>query len=97
MQSANKKSIGNWRKICNSGGNEKEHDKKTAAQAPVKSKANGKWSSSVFQQSQILLNASIVDAQELVGAGCHVNRVGLALGSFLVHETVYRVIFRLCF
>ena len=39
----------------------------------------------------------IVDAQELVGSGCHVDQIRLALGSFLVHETVHRVILWLCF
>ena len=50
-----------------------------------------------LQRCQIFFYSAIVDAQELVGAGCHVNQIGFALGSFLVHETVYRVILGLCF
>ena len=34
----------------------------------------------------------IVDAEELVGSSCHVNQIRLSLGSFLIHETVHRVI-----
>lgn len=45
-----------------------------------------------FQGGQILLHAGVIDAQELVGASCHVNQVGLTLGAFLVHELVHRII-----
>ena len=38
-----------------------------------------------------------MDAQELVGTRYHVNQVWFALGTFLVHEAVYRVISGLCF
>lgn len=50
----------------------------------------------VLQRSQILLYPATVDTQELVGSGSHVDQVRLALGAFLVHETVHRVILRLC-
>lgn len=41
-KSANKKSIGNREKFAGPGGDEKEYNKKTAAQAPVKLKEYGR-------------------------------------------------------
>lgn len=35
------------------------------------------------------LHISVVDAQELVGGGHHIDTVGFALGTFLVHELVH--------
>ncbi len=49
----------------------------------------------VLQSSQILLHPAVVNTQEFVGPGGHVDQVGLALGTFLVHELVHRVILRL--
>ena len=47
-----------------------------------------------FEAVQVLLHGSIVNAQELVGGGHHVDTVGLALGAFPVHELVHRLIGR---
>ena len=46
----------------------------------------------MFQRIQVGFHRSIVDAQELVGGGHHVDTVGLALRAFLVHELVDRLI-----
>ena len=35
---------------------------------------------------------SVVDAQKLVGTGGHVDQIGLALGTLLVHELIHRII-----
>ena len=48
--------------------------------------------SDVLHGFQIGFHCSIVDPQELVGGGHHVNAVGLAFGAFLVHELVDRFI-----
>lgn len=45
-----------------------------------------------FETVQMPLHGGIVDTQELVGRGHHVDAVGLALGAFPVHELVHRVI-----
>lgn len=42
----------------------------------------------------MLLHGGVVDAQELVGGGHHVDAIGLTLGAFLVHELVHRLIGR---
>lgn len=39
-----------------------------------------------LQRCQVFFYFAIVDTQELVGSGCHVNQVRLALSSFLVYE-----------
>ena len=41
-----------------------------------------------------LFHTSIVDAQELVLRGCHVDKIRLALAAFLVEELVHRLIYR---
>ena len=46
----------------------------------------------MFQRIQVGFHRSIVNAQELVGGGHHVDTVGLALRTFLVHELVDRLI-----
>ena len=46
----------------------------------------------VLQRIQIGFHRGVVDAQELVGGGHHVDTVGLALRAFLVHELVDRLI-----
>ena len=46
----------------------------------------------MFQRIQVGFHRSIVDAQELVGGGHHVDTVGLALRAFLIHELVDRLI-----
>ena len=46
----------------------------------------------VFQGIQVGFHRSIVDAQELVGGGYHVDTVWLAFRAFLVHELVDRFI-----
>ena len=38
------------------------------------------------------LHGGVVDAQELVGGGHHVDAVRLALGAFPIHELVHRLI-----
>jgi len=50
------------------------------------------WSIGGFQRCQIFFDPTVVDAQEFVGTRCHVDQVGLTLGSFLVYELVDRVI-----
>ena len=47
-----------------------------------------------FETIQILLHGGVVNAQELVGGGHHVDAVGLALGTFPVHELIHRLIVR---
>ena len=44
-----------------------------------------------FETVQILLHGGVVDAQELVGRGHHVDTIRLALGTFPVHELVHRL------
>ena len=39
----------------------------------------------------MLLHGGVVDAQELVGGGHHVDAVRLTLGTFLIHELVHRI------
>ena len=43
---------------------------------------------------QTFFHTSIVDAQELVLSGGHVDKVRLALGAFLIEKLVYRLICR---
>ena len=43
---------------------------------------------------QICIYLSIVDSQELVGSGSHVDVIGLTLCTLLVHEGIDRVIYR---
>ncbi len=47
-----------------------------------------------FQRSQIRVHTSIVDAEELVSPGSHVDVVGLPLGSLLVHKSIDRIVRR---
>lgn len=47
-----------------------------------------------FEAVQVLFHGGIVDAQELVGGGHHVNAVGFALGAFLTHKLGHRIISR---
>ncbi len=42
----------------------------------------------------MLLHGGVVDAQELVGRGYHVDAIGLALSALPVHELVHRLIGR---
>ena len=46
----------------------------------------------VFQGIQVGFHRSVVDTQELICGGHHVDTVGLAFGAFLVHELVDRLI-----
>ena len=41
-----------------------------------------------------LFHTGIVDAQELVLRGCHVDKIRLALAAFLIEELVHRLIRR---
>ena len=41
-----------------------------------------------------LFHTGIVDAQELVLRGCHVDKIRLALAAFLIEELVHRLIYR---
>ena len=41
-----------------------------------------------FETVQVLLHGGVVDAQELVGGGHHVDAVRFALGALSVHELV---------
>ncbi len=41
-----------------------------------------------------MFHSGIVDAQELVGGSQHVDTVRLALGTFLVHELIHRLLSR---
>ena len=41
-----------------------------------------------------LFHAGVIDAQELVLRGSHVDEIRLALGAFLIEELVYRLICR---
>ena len=50
---------------------------------------------SLFQGSQILFNLAVVDSQEFVSTSSHVNKIGLALGTLLVHELIHGVVLRL--
>ena len=54
-KSANKKSIENWEKFAASGGGKREHDKKTAAQAPVKTKEYGSGQSALSSETRYSL------------------------------------------
>lgn len=47
-----------------------------------------------FETALILLRGGVVDAQELVGRGHHVDAVGPALSTFLIHKLVHRIIGR---
>lgn len=53
----------------------------TAASRYFMAKSGG-----VFQRLQIGFHSGVVDPQEFVGGGHHVDAVGLAFGAFLVHE-----------
>ena len=46
----------------------------------------------MFQGIQVGFHRSVVDTQELICGGHHVDTVGLAFGAFLVHELVDRLI-----
>ena len=46
----------------------------------------------MLQGIQVGFHRSVVDAQELIGGGHHVDTVWLAFGSFFVHELVDRLI-----
>ena len=46
----------------------------------------------VFQRIQVGFHRGVVDAQELVCGGHHVDTVGFAFRAFLVHELVDRLI-----
>ena len=61
----------------------------TAASRYFMSKSGGE-----FQRLQIGFHSGVVDPQEFVGGGHHVDAVGLALGAFPVHELVDRFIQR---
>ena len=39
-------------------------------------------------------HAGVVNAQELVLRGCHVDKIRLALAAFLIEELVHRLIYR---
>ena len=41
-----------------------------------------------------LFHTGIVDAQELVLRGCHVDKIRLALAAFLIEELLHRLIYR---
>ena len=43
--------------------------------------------------TQALFDFAIVDAEELIRSGCHINIIRLSLGSLFDKETVYRVVF----
>ena len=47
-----------------------------------------------FETVQMLLHGGVVDSQELVGRGYHVDAIGLALSALPVHELVHRLIGR---
>ena len=43
---------------------------------------------------QVVFHGGVINAQELVGRSHHVNAVGLALGTLLIHELIDRFILR---
>lgn len=45
-----------------------------------------------FHRVQIRIDPPIVNAQELVGARCHVDVIGFALGSLFVQKLIHKVI-----
>lgn len=45
-----------------------------------------------LQRSQIFFYPAVVNAQELISSGGHVNQVGLALSALFVHELVHGAI-----
>ncbi len=45
-----------------------------------------------FETIQMLFHSGVVNAQEFVGGGHHVNTIGLSLSTFLIHELVHRLI-----
>ena len=45
-----------------------------------------------FEIFKIFLDASIVDAQEFVSSGSHVDIVRFSLRAFLVHEQIDRIV-----
>jgi len=47
-----------------------------------------------FETVQMLLHSGIVNAQEFVGRGHHVDAIGLTLGAFPVHELVHWLVSR---
>ena len=47
-----------------------------------------------ISRKEALLHAGVVDTQELILGGGHVNEVRLTLGAFLVQELVYRLVSR---
>ena len=46
----------------------------------------------MFQRIQVGFHRSVVDTQELICGGHHVDTVGFAFRAFLVHELVNRLI-----
>ena len=47
-----------------------------------------------LQLGKIFLHLAVINAQEFVGPGGHVDQIGLAFGTFLVHELIDRIILR---
>ena len=45
-----------------------------------------------LERGKVFLYPAIVNAQEFIGASCHVDIIRLSLGTFPVHEQVHRVI-----
>ena len=45
-----------------------------------------------FETIQMLFHSGVVNAQEFVGGGHHVNTIGLSLSTFLIHKLVHRLI-----
>ena len=43
-------------------------------------------------RKETLFHAGVVDTQELVLGGCHVDEIRLAFGPFLVQELVHRIV-----
>ena len=44
-----------------------------------------------FETIQMLFHSGVVNAQEFVGGGHHVNTIGLSLSTFLIHKLVHRL------
>ena len=47
-----------------------------------------------YECLKVLFHTGIVDAQELVLRGCHVDKIRLVLRTFLIEELVHRLICR---
>ena len=41
-----------------------------------------------FQRSKVFLNPSVINAEELIGSGSHIDIIWLAFGSFFIHEGI---------